>query len=130
MGLREYFGEAGELPAAEPPVAMNGPVATPVDSAISASFAAPAHKRKYGNAIVAAHVVAPKLRRRLDAADIDVVIAGNRGDVAGLPSAFSQSRACIFSRQREIDEVTGHRDMVETSQVFRSRTIASRISGR
>ena len=78
--------------------------------------AAPAQERKGAalSAIVAAHVFAPVLDRpALRPRNIDVMIAGNDGDIGWRPQLVQpRLRPHIFGRYREIDEVAGHRDMV------------------
>ena len=63
---------------------------------------------------VAAHVVAPVLLRRRDAAaHIGVVIARHQGHVGGRAERIEPgARRRVFVRQRQIDEVAGDRDVV------------------
>ena len=93
---------------------MNGPVATPDDSAISATPFLPPQKRKTLHAVVAGHVVAPVLRRSVcHLPQVDVVIAGNDGDVLGAADGSEPvAGALILDRQRQIDEVAGDGDVV------------------
>ncbi len=106
------------------PVAMNGPVGTPVDSAISATLPRRRTNGKRSSAVVAAHVVAPDMPPAIGStrADIDIVIAGNDGDVVRRAERCRarRARAAIFVGQREIDEIAGHRDVVGRC-AFRSR---------
>ena len=96
------------------PVAMNGAVGTALDNPISASGP---RRRRNGNAVL-------RLRRRAykrpngaavtrGLAHIDVVIAGHQGDVLRRSQRFKPgARRWIFGRQRDVDEVAGHRDVV------------------
>ena len=78
---------------------------------------APALERECadGCAIIAAHIVAPISGRRLhNFRHIDVVITGNNGDVVCRAQAFKPAaRACVFARERQIDQITGDRNVVD-----------------
>ena len=95
---------------------MNGAVGTALDSPISASGP---RRRRNGkpcvpDGVVAAHIGAPmRLRLPRGAAHIGVVIAGHQVTSCGGPERFEPgARRRIFGRQRDIDEVAGHRDVV------------------
>ena len=77
--------------------------------------AAPAHKWKLaGLAFVAAHIFAPELGRQpLRLRYIDVVIAESDGHVGRRSERLQPcARPRILRRQRQIDQVAGHGDVV------------------
>ncbi len=114
--LIEHLGEARQLRHAEPPGGHERSRRHCGRKRDQRHIAAPAQIRKAFEAIVAAHVSAPELgRHRFSAADIDVVIARHDGDVTSIAECREPgTSAGVFVRQREIDEVAGDRDVVET----------------
>ena len=75
---------------------------------------AAAHERKARLAGVASLVVAPiKLRPRCGRAHVGIVVAGNdRHILRGAEALKPGSGGRIFGRQRQVDEIAGHRDVV------------------
>jgi len=88
-------------------------------------LAAPADEGKTIEAVVAAHVIVPELRREFfDAVDINVVVARHDRYVIGTSDCFEPAPGPrIFAGQREINEIAGHRDMADGSrlQIARDR---------
>ena len=115
-GAVERRGEACELALAEPTGRQQGPRRQRRGQRDQRDAAAPAHEREVAGtgAIVAAHVVAPERRWAVQGSrHIDVVIAGNDGDVGRCPKRVEPgARSLVFIRQRQVDQIAGHGDVV------------------
>ena len=112
--LIERFGEPRKLPPAEPARRHERAGRHAGRKRDQRDITAPPHKRKTVETVVAAHIVAPERGGRLlDAAHIDVVIAGYNGDVARRPDRFEPlPRALVFVGQRQVDQIAGDRDVI------------------
>ena len=115
-GAVERRDEACELALAEPTGRQQGPRRQRRGQRDQRDAAAPAHEREVAGtgAIVAAHVVAPERRWAVQGSrHIDVVIAGNDGDVGRCPKRVEPgARSLVFIRQRQVDQIAGHGDVV------------------
>src|SRR4029077_17224606 len=106
-GLLERFGQSAELPLAEAARRHEWAGRHAGRKRDERNVAAAPDEGKAMEAVVAAHVIAPELRREFfDAADINIMVARQDCNVMGTSDCFEPAPGPrIFAGQREINEI-------------------------